>query len=218
MLIFDCNGVLVDSEAIAATVASQELTRAGFKVSPEIVSRFFAGRRPTDMIGDIEAATKRKLPDNFPVTLADSIMRRLKIEVRATPHMEYALTWLRGPKCVCSSSPHNRVRMSLESTGLFRFFEPHIFSASDVANGKPSPDLFLYAARKMAVKPADCIVVEDSPAGISAATAAGMMSIGFIGGSHTGPNLGAYLTSAGARVVIADMRALKSTVVALRGW
>ena len=83
---------------------------------------------------------------------------------------------------------------------------------------QPSPDLFLYAARKMSVEPSDCIVVEDSPAGIAAATAAGMQSIGYIGGSHTGPNLGAYLTSAGARVVIADMRALKSTVIALRGW
>ena len=70
----------------------------------------------------------------------------------------------------------------------------------------------------MGVAPSECIVVEDSPAGISAATAAGMKSIGFVGGSHTGPNLGAYLTSAGARVVIADMRALKGTVVALRGW
>lgn len=218
MLIFDCNGVLVDSEAIAATVASQELTRAGFKVSPEIVSRFFAGRRPSDMLADVEAATKRKLPEDFADNLAATTMRRLRAEVRATPHMEYALTWLRGPKCVASSSPHTRIRMSLESTGLYRFFDPHVFSASDVAMGKPSPDLFLYAARKMGVRPQDCIVVEDSPAGISAATTAGMMSIGFIGGSHTGPNLGAYLTSAGARVVIADMRALKSTVVALRGW
>ncbi len=218
MLIFDCNGVLVDSESIAATAAAQELTRAGFKVSPEIVSRFFAGRRPSDMVADVEHATKRKLPDDFAENLAAATMRRLRAELRATPHMEYALTWLRGPKCVASSSPHNRIRMSLESTGLFRFFEPHVFSASDVPKGKPAPDLFLHAARRMGVKPADCIVVEDSPAGVAAATAAGMMSIGFVGGSHTGPNLGAYLTSAGARVVIADMRALKSTVVALRGW
>ena len=116
MLIFDCNGVLVDSEAIAATVASQELTRAGFKISPEIVSRFFAGRRPSDMIADVELATKRKLPSDFYDKLTDATMRRLRTELRSTPHMEYALTWLRGPKCVCSSSPHTRVRMSLERT------------------------------------------------------------------------------------------------------
>jgi HAD superfamily hydrolase (TIGR01509 family) len=218
VLIFDCNGVLVDSEAIAATVASQELTRVGFKVSPEIVSRFFAGRRPIDMLADIEAATKRRLPPNFAALLAAMTMQRLRAELRATAHMEYALTWLRGPKCVASSSPLERVRVSLESTGLLRFFDPYLFSASDVPKGKPSPDLFLHAAAKMGVAPADCIVVEDSPAGVTAATAAGMVPIGFIGGSHTGPNLGAYLTSAGARAVIADMRALKSTVVALRGW
>jgi HAD superfamily hydrolase (TIGR01509 family) len=218
VFIFDCNGVLVDSEAIAATVAAQELTRAGFSVSPDIVARFFAGRRPSDMLAEIEAATQRKLPANFANVLAGATLRRLRAELRATAHVEHALTWLRGPKCVASSSPIDRVRLSLESTGLLRFFDPYLFSASDVPRGKPAPDLFLYAAAKMQVVPADCIVVEDSPAGVAAASAAGMMPIGFIGGSHYNPSLGAHLTSAGARAVIADMRALKSTVVALRGW
>jgi HAD superfamily hydrolase (TIGR01509 family) len=216
--IFDCNGVLVDSEAIVASVASHELTRAGFAVAPEIVARFFAGRRPTDMLADIEAATQRRLPPNFANILAGATLRRLRAELRATAHVEHALTWLRGPKCVASSSPIDRVRTSLESTGLLRFFDPYLFSASDVPKGKPAPDLFLYVAAKMRVQPADCIVVEDSPAGVSAAHAAGMAPIGFIGGSHTNTSLGAQLTAAGARAVIADMRALKSTVVALRGW
>jgi HAD superfamily hydrolase (TIGR01509 family) len=218
LLIFDCNGVLVDSEAIAATVAADELTRVGFTIAPEVVARFFAGRRPIDMLADIEAATGRKLPPNFPAVLASATLRRLRAELRPTAHMEYALTWLRGPKCVASSAPLDRVRVSLESTGLLRFFDPYLFSASDVPRGKPSPDLFLHAAAKMHATPSNCVVVEDSPAGVAAATAAGMIPIGFIGGSHSGPNLGAYLTSAGARAVIADMRALKSTVVALRGW
>jgi HAD superfamily hydrolase (TIGR01509 family) len=218
VFIFDCNGVLVDSESIVAEVASHELTRAGFAVSPEIVGRFFAGRRPTDMIADIEAATQRRLPPNFATVLAGATLRRLRIELRATAHVEHALTWLRGPKCVASSSPIDRVRTSLESTGLLRFFDPYLFSASDVPHGKPAPDLFLYVAAKMRVQPADCIVVEDSPAGVSAAHAAGMAPIGFIGGSHTNPSLGAQLIAAGARAVVADMRALKSTVVALRGW
>jgi HAD superfamily hydrolase (TIGR01509 family) len=218
VLIFDCNGVLVDSEAIVATVAAQELTRAGFAIAPEVVARFFAGRRPTDMLADVEAATGRKLPANFAAVLAGATLRRLRAELRCTAHMEYALTWLRGPKCVASSSPIDRVRVSLETTGLLRFFDPYLFTATDVPRGKPAPDLFLYAAAKMRVRPADCIVVEDSPAGVAAATAAGMLPIGFIGGSHSSPDLGAHLTSAGARAVIADMRALKSTVVALRGW
>jgi HAD superfamily hydrolase (TIGR01509 family) len=218
VFIFDCNGVLVDSEAIAATVAARELTRAGFSVSPEIVARFFAGRRPSDMLADIEAATQRQLPANFASMLAAATLRRLRAELRSTAHVEHALTWLRGPKCVASSSPIDRVRLSLESTGLLRFFDPYLFSASDVPRGKPAPDLFLYAAAKMRVRPADCIVVEDSPAGVAAASAAGMVPIGFVGGSHYNPSLGAHLASAGARAVIADMRALKSTVVALRGW
>ena len=218
MLIFDCNGVLVDSEAIVANVAAQELTRVGFTVAPEVISRFFAGRRPIDMLADIEAATRRRLPANFAVTLASATLRRLREELRPTAHMAYALTWLRGPKCVASSSPLDRVRVSLEATGLLRFFDPYLFSATDISRGKPAPDLFLHVAARMRAEPQNCIVVEDSPAGVAAATAAGMTPIGFVGGTHSSPNLGAYLTSAGARAVIADMRALKSTVIALRGW
>lgn len=218
MFIFDCNGVLVDSESVVASVAAQELSRAGFAISPEMVGRFFTGRRPSDMLGDIETATQRKLPSNFGSILAAATLRRLRSDLRATSHVEHALTWLRGPKCVASSSPLERIRISLECTGLLRFFDPYLFSASDVPRGKPEPDLFLYVAARMRVNPADCIVVEDSPAGVAAAHAAGMAPIGFIGGSHTNPSLGAQLTTAGARAVIADMRALKSTVVALRGW
>jgi beta-phosphoglucomutase-like phosphatase (HAD superfamily) len=125
---------------------------------------------------------------------------------------------LRGPKCVASSSPIERVRLSLDLTGLTRFFEPHLFSASEVQNGKPAADLFLLAAARMQVEPRDCIVVEDSPAGVQAAAAAGMTAIGFVGGSQAGAGLGAQLAAAGARTIIADMRQLKTTVVALRGW
>lgn len=218
MFIFDCNGVLVDSESIVAKVAAQELARIGFALSPAAVAYYFTGRRPNDMIAAIEAASRRKLPPNFAKVLAGATLRRLQAELRTTPHVEYALTWLRGPKCVASSSPLDRIRVSLESTGLLRYFDPHLFSASDVPRGKPAPDLFLYVAAKMRVAPADCIVIEDSPAGVAAAHAAGMVPIGFIGGSHAGPGLGPHLTRAGARAVIADMRALKSTVVTLRGW
>jgi len=134
------------------------------------------------------------------------------------PHVAYALTWLRGPKCVASSSALERISASLEITGLARFFEPNLFSASVVPNGKPAPDLLLYAARRMRARPADCLVVEDSPAGVTAAVKAGMRAIGFVGGSHSSSDLSQQLLAAGARTIIADMRQLKSTVVALRGW
>jgi HAD superfamily hydrolase (TIGR01509 family) len=132
--------------------------------------------------------------------------------------MDYALTWLRGPKCVASSSAPDRVRVSLEATGLIRFFEPALFSANEVEFGKPAPDLFLHAAKAMGVDPSDCIVVEDSPTGVAAAKSAGMNAIGFVGGAHSGASLVAQLQTAGARAIIADMRALKGVVAEIRGW
>ena len=218
MVIFDCNGVLVDSEPLVATVVSQEFMRAGFALTPDVVARFFTGWRPADIFAEVESVAGRKLPPNFADTVAGAIRRRLRAELRANSHVEQALSWLRGPKCVASSSSYDRIRMSLEAADLIRFFEPYLFSASDVPHGKPAPDLFLHAAARMHKHPAECIVVEDSPVGVAAGVAAGMTVIGFVGGSHAGSRLGDYLRAAGARVVINDMRALKRTVVDLRGW
>ncbi len=218
MIIFDCNGVLVDSEPIAAAVAARELTRAGFALTPEIVAHYFLGRRPADMFAAIEATTQRKLPSNLGATVATETLKSLRADLRAMAHAAYALSWLRGPKCVASSSPIERVRLSLDLAGLARFFGPNLFSASEVADGKPAPDLFLLAASRMKIAPRDCIVVEDSPVGVLAAASAGMAAIGFVGGSHAGDGLSRQLIAAGARAIIADMRQLKSTIVALRGW
>ena len=217
MVIFDCNGVLVDSEPIATAVAAEEFTRVGFPMTVDIVARYFTGRRSADMLAAVEAATRRKLPVNFGTELTAATLRRFRSELRATPHIAYALTWLRGPKCVASSSTHDRIRVSLETTGLLRFFEHSVFSASEVPRGKPAPDLLLYAAAKMGVQASDCIVVEDSAPGIAAARAAGMTPIGYVGNVDDA-SMGANLMAAGARTLIADMRQLKSTVVALRGW
>ncbi|HEY6025002.1 MAG TPA: HAD-IA family hydrolase [Pseudolabrys sp.] len=218
VVIFDCNGVLVDSEPLATAIVSQEFTRAGFPLTPELVARYFTGRRPADMFAEVEIAARRKLPPNFAGSVASVILRRFRSELRATRHAEHALSWLRGPKCVASSSSHERIRVSLESTGLIRFFEPNMFSASDVPNGKPAPDLFQYVAGKLQVDPAECIVVEDSAVGVAAGVAAGMTVIGFVGGSHAGSQLDAHLRAAGARSVISDLRALKSAIIDLRGW
>jgi HAD superfamily hydrolase (TIGR01509 family) len=218
VVIFDCNGVLVDSEPLVTAVVSQEFMRAGFPLTPDIVARYFTGRRASDMFAEVEIAAARKLPPNFAATVAAATLRRIRTELRAAPHMAYALTWLRGPKCVASSTTLDRIRISLETTDLIRFFEPYLFSSTDVSKGKPAPDLFLHAAGKMRVHPSDCIVVEDSPVGVAAAVAAGMTAIGYVGGSHAGSQLGNHLAGAGARTVITDMRALKSTIIDLRGW
>ena len=218
VVIFDCNGVLVDSEPLATAIVSQEFLRAGFPLTPDIVARFFAGRRQTDMFAEVESAAGRKLPADFAATVAREILRRFRAELRPTAHAGHALSWLRGPKCIASSSSLDRVRVSLESTDLLRFFDPYLFSGTDVTKGKPAPDIFLHAARVMGVDPRHCLVVEDSLVGVTAGVAAGMTVIGFVGGSHARSPLEQQLRAAGARTVIADLRALKSTVIDLRGW
>lgn len=218
MIIFDCNGVLVDSEPIATAVAAEAFQNAGIAMTPDMVARWFTGRRPADMFADVEQASGVTLPPKFPTLVAAAILKRLDEELRAIPHVEHALSWLRGPKCVASSSGLDRVRLSLNATALTRFFGGNLFSASDVSDGKPAPDLFLHVARQMGVPPQDCIVVEDSPAGVTAAVAAGMAAIGFVGGSHADEALPDKLGEAGATAVVADMRALKGEVVKLRGY
>jgi HAD superfamily hydrolase (TIGR01509 family) len=218
VVIFDCNGVLVDSEPLANATLSQEFTRAGFPLTPDVIAHCFTGRRPCDIFAEVENASGRKLPPNFAEVVAGAILHRFRSELRATHHAEYALSWLRGPKCVASSSSRERIRISLECTGLIRFFNANLFSASDVRKGKPAPDLYLHAAEKLDVKPNACIVVEDSPVGVSASVSAGMTAIGFVGGSHAGGQLANQIRAAGARTIISDLRALKSAIIDLRGW
>lgn len=218
MVIFDCNGVLVDSEPIAAAVLSEALGRIGVTLSATGAMRRFHGRRPADVFAAIQSATGKKLPPDFAAFVATQTLRRLRNELRPIAHAAHALTWIRGPKAVASSSPPERIRTSLEVTGLMRFFDPRCFSASAVRKGKPAPDLFLLAAARSEVEPSACIVVEDSAPGIAAAAAAGMKPIGFVGGSLTPGKLAGELLANGARTIVADMRALKSAIADLRGW
>jgi HAD superfamily hydrolase (TIGR01509 family) len=218
MVIFDCNGVLVDSEPIASAVLADALTRAGFPINADGVARRYHGRRPADVFAAVEAAMGKKLPRDFAAGVTVDTLRRFRADLRALPHVTHALTWVRGPKAVASSSPLDRIRTGLEVAGLLRFFEARLFSASDVPRGKPAPDLFRFAATRMRVEPASCIVIEDSVPGVTAAVAAGMTAIGFVGGNQTPGRLAQDLVNAGARTVIADMRMLKGAIIDVRGW
>jgi HAD superfamily hydrolase (TIGR01509 family) len=218
LVIFDCNGVLVDSEPIAAAVLAEALGRTGVKASATGVMRRFHGRRPADVFAAIEAAIGRRLPLDFSTFVAAETLRRLRAELRPIAHAAHALTWIRGPKAVASSAPPDRIRASLEITGLIRFFESRLFSASAVRHGKPAPDLFLLAAARSEVAASECIVVEDSAPGIAAAAAAGMRPIGFVGGSPAPGKLASELLATGACSIVADMRGLKGAVADLRGW
>jgi HAD superfamily hydrolase (TIGR01509 family) len=218
VVIFDCNGVLVDSEPIANAVLSRALASIGVKAPPQALARRFSGRRPADIFYAVEQNTGRRLPKNFVERVSDEILRRLRTELRPIPHVTRALTWIRGPKAVASSSPLERIQLSLEVTDLIGYFCGRLFSASRVKRGKPAPDLFLMAAQQMQVSPSKCIVVEDSVPGITAAAAAGMTPIAFVGGSGAAGHLAGELSNAGARAIIADMRHLHETITGLRGW
>jgi beta-phosphoglucomutase-like phosphatase (HAD superfamily) len=218
LVIFDCNGVLVDSEPIAAEVLADAFERIGIAVTAEVILRRFRGRRPADVFAAVAAATNIRIPPDFPGEVATGTLRRLRAELRPVTHSAHALTWIRGPKAVASSSSPERIRLSLEITGLIRFFEDRLYSAASMRLGKPAPDLFLQAAARSGVDPSQCIVVEDSAPGIAAAVAAGMTPVGFVGGSDTPGRLAAELSARGARTVVADMRVLKGAITDLRGW
>ena len=216
MIIFDCDGVLVDSELIACSSLAERISGLGRPITLEETMSRFLGRSLKDALLEIEGLIGRKLSPEEGESDAKRLMQRFARELQAVKGVRKAILALPGKRCVASSSAMERLRYSLQLTGLLELFEPHVFSASQVARGKPAPDLFLLAAATCGAAPQTCIVVEDSPAGVSAALAAGMRAIGFIGASHASPALGERLRVAGAALVIADMSALPAAVAGLR--
>lgn len=222
-LIFDCDGVLIDSEPIAARAMSELLAEHGLQLSPaECLTRFVS------MTVEAEAAHILQhfgldLLDVFHRELTPRTMRMFETDLRPMPGVIEVLQRLTrgdsGNSCgtsfqplrfassnlraVASNSAPQRLALALRIAGLAPFFEPHIYSASLVPRPKPAPDLFLHAARSLGVSPADCLVIEDSPAGVLAARAAGMRIIGFTGGSHATPADVQTLLQAGAATTFA---------------
>ncbi|MGE0108644.1 MAG: HAD family hydrolase [Bdellovibrionales bacterium] len=184
LFIFDCDGVLVDSEYIIASVEAEVLSAEGYPLSPEEDIRLFSGKSQRSMLDTVEASLGRKFPEGFGEHIEKLAAKRLSTELKACEHI-HALLEKISLKCVASSSTPPMIRHSLETAGLDGFFKPDaIFSATMVEKGKPHPDLFLLAAEKMERSPEGCIVVEDSFAGVEAARAAGMTAIGYVGASH----------------------------------
>jgi HAD superfamily hydrolase (TIGR01509 family) len=205
LLIFDCDGVLIDSEAIACRADSACLADVGVTISAEEIMERYLGISAATMCSDIEQRYGLALPDDFVGTLHRRVAEVFDAELIAMPGVEMLLRDLPLRRCVASSSAPERLRHSLAITGLLHYFGPHIFSATQVARGKPAPDLFLLAANAMRVVPASCVVVEDSVPGVQAAVAAGMRAIGFAGGSHCRPGHAERLLAAGAAVIAVDM-------------
>jgi HAD superfamily hydrolase (TIGR01509 family) len=212
LIIFDCDGVLVDSEVIACRVDADTLTRHGYPITADEVLDRFLGRSMREVNLEIEAELGRSLPDDFNTQLLDELYRSFAAELEAVPHIQQTLDTIAQPVCVASSGTHERMRISLGRAGLYDRFAPHIFSATQVRNGKPAPDLFLFAAEQMAMSPKQCLVIEDSAPGIAAALAAGMTVLGFYGGSHCRPGYADTLRAAGAAATFDDMRELAGLI------
>jgi HAD superfamily hydrolase (TIGR01509 family) len=208
LLIFDCDGVLVDSEVLATRIESQLLRDVGVELTPESIAAAFVGISDAEMHGRIEADWGVTLPEDFTVRLAALLDEVFRTELRAVAGIAGVLEALDEPRCVASSSSPDRIRTSLAVTGLDSFFGRHIFSASSVERGKPAPDLFLYAADAMQTDPARCVVIEDSIPGVAAGRAAGMQVVGFTGASHCVPMLSDQLREAGAHTIAPDADAL----------
>ncbi len=204
LTIFDCDGVLVDSELIALEVLADMMGEFGTPMSVDACREAFMGRHADDIVRGIEARVGHPLPGEG-LRMRERMLVRLRRELTPVPGIARALARLDGSRCVASSSDPTRIRLTLELTGLAGFFGGHIFSGTEVAHGKPAPDLFLHAAAAMGTAPAECVVIEDSVLGVRAGVAAGMAVIGFTGGGHAYSGFAERLRQAGAATIIAHM-------------
>jgi HAD superfamily hydrolase (TIGR01509 family) len=216
LVIFDCDGVLVDSEVVSCRAHAAVLTRHGYPIDAEQVFQRFLGRSTRQANLEVEAELGRSLPDAYHSDLQDELFRSFTADLQAIPHIHQALEVIAQPVCVASSGSQQRMRVSLGRAGLYDRLAPNIFSASQVARGKPAPDLFLFAASEMKAPPERCVVIEDSVAGITGAVAAGMAVFGFCGGSHCRPGHSETLRAAGAHLTFSDMRQLPALIAQIQ--
>jgi HAD superfamily hydrolase (TIGR01509 family) len=207
LVIFDCDGVLVDSELLACGVQARAVTAYGLPLSAEDVLTRFLGMSAKDMWMALEGDLGRPLPDDHEsrcgAELFDLFRRELK-PVAGIADVVRAVGAAGHARCVASSSSPERIALALDVVGLHDLFRPNVFSSSMVARGKPAPDLFLHAAETMGFAPSRCTVVEDSVAGVTAARSAGMRAVGFLGGVHCAPRHGEILALVGADIVCAN--------------
>ncbi len=217
LVIYDCDGTLIDTETLYGEVslaACHALGLTSWTLNHYVDS--IVGIPWSEGIKIIEAAHGRPLPADFEQRIEDAVALRLKSELRALPGVREAVTAIGSRRCVASSTSLAPLRRNLTITGLLELFDPHIFSASQVARGKPHPDVFLHAAASMAAAPEACLVIEDSVPGVRAALAAGMRVVGFTGVAHDKARSARRLAEAGAFAVIDDFGQWPELVAGLR--
>ncbi|MEM9104747.1 MAG: HAD family hydrolase [Pseudomonadota bacterium] len=220
LIIFDCDGVVVDSEIIAAQLEAKLLSEAGYQIDATELAARFSGMTWKDILLTVEKEANIPLQASLldkPEKLLDD---KLAKSVKGIPGVRQAALAIPLPRCICSNSTPHRINAMLKRAGTLDLFEKHIFSAAVIGEKrpKPAPDVFLHAAREMGVEPNRTIVIEDSDHGIEGARSAGMRVIGFTGGSHTYRSHADRLTEAGAETVVNRMADLPATVDALSSW
>jgi HAD superfamily hydrolase (TIGR01509 family) len=209
LVIFDCDGVLVDSEPISIAVLLEVFAEHGVAIDVATAYARFLGRSMVSIGETLRDEWKFDMTDDHLEAIRARMRQRFSAELRPVPHVADALDRIVIPRCVASSSKPDRIRLSLEVTGLLESFAPYLYSSTMVEHGKPAPDLFLHAASSMGVRPEECVVVEDSPAGIEAARRAGMRVFAFVGGSHALPSrLREAVGTLSPDIVFDDMRLL----------
>jgi HAD superfamily hydrolase (TIGR01509 family) len=182
LVIFDCDGVLIDSERLTIKADVEMLHELGWPLSEAEVIERFVGRSDRETAAAIEAHLGRRLPGGWHKQARQRYRRLFAAQLTPVPGVLEALQEISLPSCIASSGSHEHLRYTLGLTGLYERFAGRIFSAEEVVAGKPAPDLFLHAAERMATAAADCVVVEDSRAGVQGARAAGMRVLAFAGG------------------------------------
>ncbi|MEK9281995.1 MULTISPECIES: HAD family hydrolase [unclassified Bradyrhizobium] len=205
LIIFDCDGVLVDSELLSCRCLSEVLAEFGIALSAERALELFLGRS-TKAIEQHYREVGQVVPEGFLPRLKSHVLKTFAASLAPVPGVSAVVSELGAPFCVASSSDLDRVSLSLDVTGLRPHFGDRLYTAQMVKHGKPAPDLFLHAAARMDADPARTLVIEDSVSGVQAAKAAGMTVWGFVGGSHyRGRDGRAILGSAGADRVFSRM-------------
>jgi HAD superfamily hydrolase (TIGR01509 family) len=205
LVIFDLDGVLIDSESVASRTIARELELHGIVISPDDVIARYSGHQTQDIIALIAESQKLAFVDDFAQRLDTVILSDLVASVKPVAGIKDVLDGLdRASWCVASNSRAERIRRCLKAAGLVPPFSPHLFSAERVTKGKPAPDVYLHAAREMGTAPPNCLVVEDTITGVTAGKAAGMTVIGFLGGSHCRAADGSRLRKAGADLIAGD--------------
>jgi HAD superfamily hydrolase (TIGR01509 family) len=211
-IIWDCDGVLIDSEKLACGASVGILAELGYSIPAEEYIERFMGKNDRQIFSEIAQETGLQLEENFPYDkLRTQVKQCFEESLKETPGISAVLQSFSAlPMAVASGSSTARLAHSLTLTNLAGHFNGHVYSVELVKNGKPAPDVFLYAAQKLGIAPKDCLVVEDSIHGIAAAKAAGMDVFAYTGGSHMSAKLKQSVINAAPGRVFSDMRLLPS--------